>query len=267
MNLGMRGHDLKADTIEQLSEKCRQNDIHTIQLAIAKTVKDFKYGQFTPAYARKMKKELDKNDVSVAVLGCYIDPSTPDEEELQRGILSFKEQLKFAKFIGADMVGTETGVPRMGDREKSYQYLLKNLRVLVDEVEKLGVMIGIEGVHLFVINTPEMMRRLMDDLNSPNVCVIFDPINYINSTNYTEEKEIVKKTFELLGDKLAAIHLKDYKVENGEVKGTKIGTGQFDFEYLISMAAQYKPEIPLLLEGVAESDLAEVMSFIKGFDK
>ena len=49
------------------------------------------------------------------------------------------------------MVGTETGVPRIGDREESYQYLLINLRELVAEAEKLGVMIGIDGVHVFVI--------------------------------------------------------------------------------------------------------------------
>ena len=60
MNLGMRAHDLQAETIEQLSRKCQLNDIHSIQLALAKTVKDFKYGQFSPAYARKIKKELEE---------------------------------------------------------------------------------------------------------------------------------------------------------------------------------------------------------------
>lgn len=267
MNLGMRAHDLQAETIEQLSRKCQLNDIHSIQLALAKTVKDFKYGQFSPAYARKIKKELEENDVSVAVLGCYIDPSNPDKEALNTDLLKFIEQLKYAKFIGADMVGTETGLVRMADREESYKYLLDNLRVLVSQAEKLGVMIGIEGVHCFVINTPEMMRRLMDDLDSPNVCVIFDPINYLNDNNYTEEKAMIKKVFDLLGDKLGAIHLKDYTVVDGKLKDTKIGTGQFDFEYLISMAELYKPQIPFLLEGVAESDLTEVKSFIKSFDK
>ena len=97
MNLGMRAHDLQSETIEQLSEKCRLNDIHSIQLALTKSVKDFKYGQFSPAYARKIKKELEKNDVSVAVLGCYIDPSNPDKEALNADLLKFIEQLKFAK--------------------------------------------------------------------------------------------------------------------------------------------------------------------------
>ena len=78
---------------------------------------------------------------------------------------------------------------------------------------------------------------------------------------------MIKKVFDLLGDKLGAIHLKDYTVVDGKLKGTKIGTGQFDFEYLISMAELYKPQIPFLLEGVAESDLTEVKSFIKSFDK
>ena len=43
MNLGMRAHDLQAETIEQLSRKCQLNDIHSIQLALAMTANGAKW--------------------------------------------------------------------------------------------------------------------------------------------------------------------------------------------------------------------------------
>lgn len=45
----------------------------------------------------------------MAVLGCYINPVNPDEKERQKAVAKFIEHLKYAKVIGADMVGTETG--------------------------------------------------------------------------------------------------------------------------------------------------------------
>ena len=57
---------------------------------------------------------------------------------------------------------------------------------------------GIEGVHFHVINTPDKDERLVDDLNSPNVRVIFDPVNYINTANYKIKMEIINTHFDLL---------------------------------------------------------------------
>ena len=58
------------------------------------------------------------------------------------------------------------------------------MREIVKEAERYNVNIGIEGVHCFVINTPQKMKRLIDDLDSDNVKVIFDPVNYLNINNY-----------------------------------------------------------------------------------
>lgn len=71
---------------------------------------------------------------------------------------------------------------------------------------------GIEGVHFHVINTPTKMKRLVDDLNSPNVRVIFDPVNYINTANYKNQDEIINTHFDLLGEKTKLLHLKDFKL-------------------------------------------------------
>jgi L-ribulose-5-phosphate 3-epimerase len=77
--------------------------------------------------------------------------------------------------------------------------------------------VGIEGVHFHVINTPTKMKRLVDDLNSPNVRVIFDPVNYINTANYKNQDEIINTHFDLLGEKTKLLHLKDFKLVDGEV--------------------------------------------------
>ena len=88
------------------------------------------------------------------ILGCYINPTDPDENKRQLSVARFIEHLKYAKIIGADMVGTETGryssdfqvVPETYT-EECYQLLLKSMREIVDAAEKLGVIVGVEAVH------------------------------------------------------------------------------------------------------------------------
>ena len=268
MNIGMRAHDFPTTNITALSEKCKEYDIKCIQLALAKSMPDIKPGMFSPELAKYIKSELDKNDVSVAVLGCYINPVDYDEERLKSNMAYFVENLKYAKFLNAGMVGLETGFvgeapdAQKDQSEEAYQKLLKNMRCLTDNAEKLGVMIGIEGVSFFVINTPQKMKRIIDDLDSPNILTIFDPINYLNDSNYKEQDKIIEEAFELLGDTMAAIHVKDFDVVDGHMKDVVPGTGRLNFELLISLAQKYKPNIPFLLEGVIEENVNRVKEFL-----
>lgn len=254
MTIGMRGHDLSVSDIAQLSARCGDLGVPTLQLALGKSYPNFRKGLFTPHLAKTIGKTLAENGVDVTVLGCYINPSETDPAKLEGNLSLFEEALKYAKFIGADMVGLETGYPTpdTAHTEQAYQTLLTNMRRLVACAEKLGVMIGIEGVHLFVIDTPEMMRRLLDDLNSPNVCVIFDPCNYLGPHNYHDQDAIMERACKLLADDFAVLHIKDYEFRDGEFVYTPPMRGGLHLEKLFSLLAQYKPGLPVILEEVNE---------------
>lgn len=269
LNFCMRGHDFDATSIEALAEKLRQYGIYGVQLVMPKTIPDFKVGQFTPAYASYMKETLDAAGSKVPILGCYINPSCTNETELKSQMDRFREQLKYAKFINAFAVGTETGFvgetcdPEANHTEEAYQHLLGNLRELVAEAEKLGVMIAIEGVKIFVIDTPQKMRRLLDDLNSPNVLCIFDPINFIGADNYELQDKLIDDAFELYGDVMCAIHLKDFVVEDGVMRRVLPTEGMLHTERILRYVKELKPHMPIVLEEVKEPDLVKVMENVQ----
>ena len=269
LNFCMRGHDFEADSIDALAEKCRQYGIYGVQLVMPKTIPDFKVGQFTPAYATSMKDKLDAAGSKVPILGCYINPSCTNEAELKSQMDRFREQLKYAKFINAFAVGTETGFvgdacdPEANHTEEAYQHLLGNLRELVACAEKLGVMIAIEGVKVFVIDTPQKMRRLLDDLNSPNVLCIFDPINFIGVDNYEQQDKLIDDAFELCGDVMCAIHLKDFVVEDGIMRRVLPTEGMLHTERILRYVKELKPDMPIVLEEVKEPDLVKVMENVQ----
>ena len=269
LNLGMRGHDIIAHDIEDLAKKLHSYSIKSVQLVLKKSISGFTEGMFSPAFAKQIGDTFSKSGVDIAVLGCYINPSCTDENKLKAETDYFIENLKYARYMNAGVVGLETGFvgdvcdPKQNHTEEAYQHLLKTMKYLCDNAHKLGVMIAVEGVSAFVIDTPQKMLRLINDLNSPNVMVIFDLLNLLTVDSYKKQEQIIGTAFDILGDRIAVIHLKDFVVEDGRLKQCEIGKGICNIPFLISVVKEKKPYIPIILEETAEDLLTDSVGFLR----
>lgn len=263
LNIGLRGHDVEAENLPELSKKLKEYGINNVQLVLKRSCKDFKEGMFSPSFAKQIDEIFSKNGIEISVLGCYINPSNTNKQVLEQDMAYFIESLKYAKFMNAGVVGLETGfvgeecIPENNQTEEAYQYLLSNMKVLRDAAEKLGVMIAVEAVSCFVINSPERMIRLLNDLDSPNILVIFDLLNLLTIENYKNQEEIIDTAFELLGDKISVIHLKDFIVEENQLKQCPIGEGLVNIEKILSVIKTCKSNIPVVLEETTEDNLIQ----------
>ncbi|MCD8121080.1 MAG: sugar phosphate isomerase/epimerase [Clostridiales bacterium] len=258
MNYGMRCHDIcKKGDIDTVLDAVKENGIHQIQLALGKSFAgyNFEAGHYSPGFAHMIADKLKARDIHVAILGCYINPTDPDETRRKASIAKFIEHLKYCKIIGADMVGTETGryssdfhVCPETYTETCYNLLLKSMWEIVDAAEKLGVTVGVEAVHDHTLYSPEMMRRFLDDIDSPNVEAIFDPINLISAENYTNQEAVIGRAFDLYGDQISMVHMKDFVMVDGEPQFARVNDGLFHYEPCLKWLKQNKPYITILLE-------------------
>jgi sugar phosphate isomerase/epimerase len=258
MNYGMRCHDIcpKSD-IDAVVDAVKNNNIDQIQLAMGKSFEGYSFdpGHYSPGFARMIKKKLDERGIHVAILGCYINPTNPNEEKRKKEVAKFIEHLKYARVIGADMVGTETGrysetfevVPETYT-EENYQLLLKSMREIVAAAEKLGMIVGVEAVHDHTLYSPEMMRRFLDDIDSPNVEVILDPVNLISAENYQDQEAVIQRAFDLYGDRISMLHVKDFRMVDGQPEFEHVGDGLFNYAPLFKWIKAEKPYITMLLE-------------------
>ena len=264
MAFGMRGHDLVSkQPFENFVAKVKENGIENVQLAFAKSISDidFSTGNYNPGLGHYIGKRLRDNNIHVAVLGCYINPTNPIERKREDAVKKFIEHLKYARDIGADMVGTETG--RYDENlkhhpatytEGAYKLLLKSMREIVSAAEKLGVTVGVEGVATHTLYSPEMMQRFLRDIDSPNVEVILDPVNLLDENNYTEQEKVLDRVFAFYGDRISVIHIKDFKLdESGKVVYEQVGDGMFNYAHLFKHLKSHKPYITMLIENSNEA--------------
>ncbi len=254
MKKGIRGHDVERKGLVNICERCKKVGIDYIQLVCERSVEGFKFGKFSEEYANKIKANL--GSTKIAVLGSYINPSNSNIQALNYDLARFKEKIRYATILNPILVGTETCTYKDGenDSEEAYTQLLKSVKELSCEAEKYGVTIGIEGVHFHVINSPEKLFRLVKDVGKSNVKVIFDPCNYITINNYTKQDEMINTMFDLLGEKIAIIHIKDFTVENGEIKSRVPGEGLLNYKLIFDRMREYGLNIPLICEEFNEND-------------
>ena len=84
MQLGIRLHDTKKLPIEE-----RIADVHHLgfacgHMALGKVIEEYstKDEALTPGFAMYLQNIFQKNNVDIAVLGCYLNLATPNGEQL-----------------------------------------------------------------------------------------------------------------------------------------------------------------------------------------
>lgn len=274
LQFGLRAHDFGTLPPEQLADALAVYKPASIQLALAKALANTpsKTGTFSPGYARRIRQIFDRKGIAIAVLGCYFNPVHPDKDIREKGLLRFEEHLRFARDFGCPLVGTETGSCN-GDcsyhpdtqKSETFDTLCVSIERLVKTAEKYGSIVAVEAVaSKHTVDSIEKMKLLLDRIDSPNLQVIYDPINLIPVTGLTESQpEFFRRAFDAFGTKIVAVHIKDFVMKDGhKVDTLPSGTGDLDYTALFKLLVERKPYIDVLLENSVPSKLNETLAFL-----
>ena len=227
MRIGIRAHDVAYAPLNELIPNIHNQGFHCMHIALSKSIKEFKPGveTMTPGLAMYIKELCAENKVDIAVLGCYLNLCNPNEEKHKEIVEKYKAHIRFASILGCGVVGTETGAVNeeykyepANHSEEALQCFIDNLRPIVKYAEQFGVIVAIEPVWKHIVNTVERARKVLDAIDSPNLQIIFDPVNLLYVGNIDKQDEIINQAFDLLLKDIAVVHCKDYVVEGDELK-------------------------------------------------
>lgn len=273
LQFGVRGHDIPGETLEERVKNIAEAGFCCTQLALSKAVREFPTGAeaMTSGMAMYMRRLFEQYRVNVAVLGCYKNLATPDEEELKQNLKLYMHHIRFASYLGCGVVGTETGAVNREYRytpenhtKEALRIFTENLKKVVAYAETMGVCVGIEPVYKHIMCDLERTREVLRAVNSPNLRVILDPINLLNAENESRHNEIVDGAFELFGEEIDIIHMKDYVVRDGEIisRPVTLGEGRFDIPHLLKLIKQKKPFINISLEDSIPENVQQSRAYV-----
>ena len=272
MRLGIRAHDTKYAPLEELIPNIHNLGFKCMHIALSKSIKEFKPDicTMTPGLAMYMKELCIENKVDIAVLGCYLNLCNPDPEQHKQIVEKYKAHIRFASVLGCGVVGTETGAVNVeykyepaNHTEEALNLFIENIKPIVKYAEQFGVIIAIEPVWKHIVCTIERARKVLDAIDSPNLQIIFDPVNVLYTGNIDRQDEIIEQAFDLLRDEIAVVHCKDYVVEGDELKSIAAGTGGLNYPLLLKKIKQYKPYVHCTLENTVPENAIATRDFME----
>jgi len=280
MRLGIRGHDLGKNTPEKFAQSVVDAKLESLQLVLPKAIEFQNLTGLNSEIApilndnltTAVKEQLEEKGIKVAMMGAYFNPIHSNKELVAETVENFKNHLKKAKFFGTELVGTETGSynddewtwNENNDSEEAFQEVLRVFKDILPVAEEAGVYLTIEPAYHHVIGAPARLKRLVDELDSPNVRVIFDLFNLLHKGNTHEQRQLTDEMLEFFNDKIMIVHAKDFILEDGELVQVAPGKGDMDYPYLIRKLRTLKTSPDIILEGVVGEDIPFSRDFISG---
>jgi len=272
MRIGIRGHDLGKDTPANFAQSVVNAKLESLQLVLFKAIEFDGDGPpiLNDDLTTAVQKELADRGVKVAMMGAYFNPVDNNAEYVAEAVENFKNHLKKAKFFGTDYVGTETGSCNDGawiwhpdnSSEEAYQEVLAIFRDILPIAVEAGTYLTIEPAYGHIISTPTRLKRLVEDLDSPNVRIIFDLFNLLHKGNTHEQHQLIDEMVEFFNDKLVIVHAKDFKLIDGELVQVPPGKGDIDYPYLISKLKTLQTTPDIILEDVTGENIVFSREFI-----
>ena len=278
MQLGIRLHDVNAalapehQTMEARADKAREEGFSCVHLAFSKVIKGvaFDDAALTEGLACHTRRVFDRRDLDVAVLGCYLNLCHPDPTELKKIQSRYYGHLRVAALLGASVVGTETGAPNAAYKydanthsREALEAFIRGLAPVVERAEHWGVSLAIEPVWKHTVYNADRALEVLQAIQSPNLRIIFDPVNLLCPENAAQREAIFADTIQKLGDHIAVVHIKDYVPAGAELKSVAAGEGEMDYTTVLRFIKDRKPYLQATLENTANHNAVQSRQLIQ----
>lgn len=265
MNIGVRLHDYGKHTPEELAKYAADGGFTCAQLAMQKALTLPPETFLQEDTLLRVRSTFESKHIALPVLGCYVNIVTEDTAQYESGTQKFCDYLAASVTLGAGCVGTET-TPFAGSesaREEAYRILLRFTLAACETAERVGATVGIEAVARHTLNTPKLTRRLLDDVASDRLRVIFDLGNLLTPDNVHRQEQLLDEALSLYGDKICAVHIKDLVFDGEKPVNCRLGTGVVRWQYPIAQLNALNSNLCMMREGLFVDHAAEEFAFMK----
>jgi sugar phosphate isomerase/epimerase len=269
IQVGIRLHDVNSrepaglQTLEARARTAREEGFSCVHLALSKCIKgvSFDDAALTEGLAAHVRRVFGREELDVAVLGCYLNLAHPDPEKIREFQSRYYGHLRVAALSGAGMVGTETGAPNAEYRldanthsDAALHTFMRNLEPVVERAEACGVTLAIEPVWNHIVYCPDRALEVLKGIGSPNLRIIFDPVNLLGTENADKREAVIGEAMDKLCDHIAMVHLKDFVRESGKLVSVAAGTGEMDYREILRFLKARKPYVQATLENTCNEN-------------
>jgi sugar phosphate isomerase/epimerase len=187
----------------------------------------------------------------------------PDGETRRAELVRLRNAFRCARALGAETLLTGCGSthpelfygPAADNHSLATRWrLVESLRQAALLAEDAGIPIALECHALTTLESPEMVRDILEAVDSKWIKVNFDPVNFADGLRWAyRTRDLVVRVATVLGPWLAGIaHVKDLTVVPAtfvvHVAEAPPGEGLMDFDAFFEVCASFGDGTPLIVE-------------------
>ena len=221
--------------------------------------------------ADRLRQVLADNGLHLyQATGFWQNMVNPDETKRLDAVTTLRSALRLAGWMGAR--GIDTGPGSMNPdgpwfphpdnwTSTSRAQLVKSLNEAKGAAEDAGVFLSLEGHQLVVLESAEVTRDILDQVNSHWVRSDYDSANWITRETVFDTASAVNHHFDILGKHIVSCHAKDIWIENRlalHLADGCPGKGLMDFKTLLKRMETLDPTYPVIAEGNSTEELPHV---------
>ncbi len=206
-------------------------------------------------------------NLTIAEVGIWNNPIALPENERKKAWERCVGQLRLADEIGAKCCVNITGTIggpiwdggyRENFSQKTWDQVVESIQLLLDEVKPVHTVYSVEPMPWMIPGGPDEYLRLIHAVNREQFKVHMDLVNMITTPDrYFFAEEFMQECFDLLGDLICSCHLKDIRLlpqYTFQLEEVACGEGSLNLEHYISLANQYNPDMPMIIEHLHTDD-------------
>jgi sugar phosphate isomerase/epimerase len=193
--------------------------------------------------------------------GPYPSIISPDEDVRQSGVDGARALVRLAAQMGIPESGVRpTSLSPRGDwwphpdnfKPETEARLIRSLCEILETAEAHDITIVLETHTTTTLNTPETIRRIIEQTGSQRLKLNLDPCNFMGDLQTVyHQAALFERLFSQLTPYIATVHLKDFLLEDRfvvHISETVIGTGLMEWDILLPLVNQHKPDAYVVIE-------------------
>jgi sugar phosphate isomerase/epimerase len=273
MEIGIFAKTFIRPTLEEVLETVASHGLHCVQFNFACAGLPSLPDQIGGHIAKRIRAATISTNMSIAAVSGTFNMIHPDPAKRLEGLRSLQEIARVSRGLGAPLVtlcsGTRDSVDmwrhhRENASREAWRDLICSMSQALEIAEQYDVTLGIEPEIANVIDSARNARRFLDEMRSPRLKVIMDAANLFHPAELPRMREVIEEAFQLIGGEIVLAHAKDVTAnEVSEIQYLAAGRGSVDFEYYLALLSQVGYRGPLILHGLAESEVPESVRFLR----
>jgi len=218
----------------------------------------------------QIKEATIRSGVNIAVISGTFNTLELNEEKKVENQQCFKNVVETAAALAVPYVSISTGSLNQEDfwsphpenySERAWSILYESLAWMLEIAKENQVTLVFEPEQANVVSTTEDALRLLQDLNTPYLKVLYDAANLLTPQDHKDLLDKISKTLTTLKEHIAIAHCKDAFVNEEKITFASVGKGNLPLkEYLNELSKVY--DGPVIMHGLAEDDVAHALNYL-----